>query len=62
MEALASSFEDLSLSIPSYAIVSDILQRLGADVGQLVSIYFFLFAVYLLGQCLLEFSLSNEYY
>jgi hypothetical protein len=52
MENLSSSFGDLSLSVPSYAIVSDLLQRLGIDVGQLASIYFFFFAVYRLGQYL----------
>jgi hypothetical protein len=52
MENLSSSFEDLSLNVPSYAIVSDLLQRLGVDVGQLASIYFFFFAVYQVGQYL----------
>lgn len=45
METLSSLFEDLPLSIPSYAIVSDLFQHLGIDVGQLASIYFFLFTV-----------------
>jgi hypothetical protein len=52
MENISSSLEDLSLSVPSYAIVSDLLQRLGVDVGQLASIYFFLFAAYRVGQYL----------
>jgi hypothetical protein len=46
METFSSLFEDLPFRIPSYAIVSDLFQHLGIDVGQLASIYLFLFAVY----------------
>jgi hypothetical protein len=52
MENLSSSLGDLSLSVRSYAIVSDLLQHLGVGVGQLASIYSFLFAAYRSGQCL----------
>lgn len=50
MDNLSPAFGDLPLSIPSYAIVSDLLHRLGIDVGQLASIYLVLFAAYQLGQ------------
>jgi chaperone BCS1 len=48
METFSSSFN--SFSVPSYAIVPDLLQRLGIDIGQLASIYFFIFTVYQVGQ------------